>query len=153
MLKSMALTPLAGVEGSAAPRRRLAAKRAPGASLAVSYPDYQYLRDHDDAFAGLFGSRLASSASGAAEAHAPIWAELVTGNYFQVLGVRAAAWPHAPAVRRDRARPVIRSSSSAMALWRTRFGADPDIVGKTVEINNCPLTVVGVADPRSTARS
>jgi predicted permease len=32
-------------------------------------------------------------------------------------------------------------------LWRRDFGADPDIVGKTVEINNHPLTVVGVADP------
>ena len=32
-------------------------------------------------------------------------------------------------------------------LWRREFGADPDIVGKTVEINNHPLTVVGVADP------
>ena len=32
-------------------------------------------------------------------------------------------------------------------LWRRDFGADPDIVGKTVEINNYPLTVVGVADP------
>ena len=32
-------------------------------------------------------------------------------------------------------------------LWRRDFGADPDIVGKTVEINRRPLTVVGVADP------
>ena len=32
-------------------------------------------------------------------------------------------------------------------LWRRDFGADPDIVGKTIEINNYPLTVVGVADP------
>ena len=32
-------------------------------------------------------------------------------------------------------------------LWRRDFGADPDIVGKTIEINNYLLTVVGVADP------
>ena len=32
-------------------------------------------------------------------------------------------------------------------LWRRDFAADPDIVGKTIEINNYPLTVVGVADP------
>ena len=32
-------------------------------------------------------------------------------------------------------------------MWRRDFGADPDIVGKTVEVNNYPLTVVGVANP------
>src|SRR5262249_8724149 len=31
-------------------------------------------------------------------------------------------------------------------LWRRDFGADPDIVGKTIDVNNRPLTVVGVAD-------
>ena len=75
-----------------------------------------------------------------------VWGELVTGNYFQILGVRA-----------ERGRTLLPSDEIAPGrhpvivlsdgLWRRDFGADPDIVGKTVEINNYPLTVVGVADP------
>ena len=78
--------------------------------LRVSYPDYQYLRDHDRAFSGLFGSIVATVNLGRGRGARQVWAELVTGNYFQVLGVRAAARPHAPAVGRDRARAAIRSS-------------------------------------------
>ena len=54
MLKSMALSPIAGVDGSA----RLAVifgETSAGRGVALSYPDYQYLRDHDRAFSGLFG--------------------------------------------------------------------------------------------------
>ena len=90
MLKSMALSPLAGVDGVGAARRRSSAKRAPGRDVAVSYPDYQYLRDHDRAFSGLFGSERGQRSTWAeADGARPVWAELVTGNYFQVLGVRA----------------------------------------------------------------
>src|SRR4029077_1538837 len=59
MLKSMALTPIAGVEGSG----RLASifrETTSGRRLPVSYPDYEYLRDHDRAFSGLMGSSLAT---------------------------------------------------------------------------------------------
>ena len=76
-----------------------------------------------------------------------IWGELVTGNFFEVLGVRPAmgrffskeesadppaAWPVA----------VI-----GYRLWQTRFNADPRITGKTVRVNRRPLTIVGVAPP------
>ena len=112
----------------------------------MSYPDYQYLRDHDRAFSGLMGSIVSTVGLGRGRSARPISAELVTGNYFQVLGVRA-----------ERGRTLLPSDEIAPGrhpvvvlsdgLWRRDFGADPDIVGKTVEINNYPLTVVGVADP------
>jgi hypothetical protein len=117
-----------------------------GRDVPVSYPDYQYLRDHDRAFSGLFGSAVGTVGLGRRRSAHPVFAELVTGNYFQVLGVRAA-----------RGRTLLPSDEIAPgrhqvvvvsdALWRRDFGADPDIVGKTVEINNVFLTVVGVADP------
>ena len=75
-----------------------------------------------------------------------VWSEIVTGNYFQILGVRA-----------ERGRTLLPSDDVAPGrhpvivisdgLWRRDFAADPDIVGKTVEINNHPMTVVGVTDP------
>ena len=145
MLKSIALSPIAGVDGSA----RLPVmfrETTAGRQLPVSYPDYQYLRDHDGAFSGLFGSSVATFNLGKGRSARQVWGEIVTGNYFQILGVRA-----------ERGRTLLPSDEIAPGrhpvivlsdgLWRRDFAADPDIVGKTVEINNYPLTVVGVADP------
>jgi putative ABC transport system permease protein len=145
MLKGIALSPIAGVDRSA----QLAVifgETSTGRQIRVSYPDYQYLRDHDRAFAGLFGSIPAIVNMGRGRSARQVWGELVTGNYFQVLGVRA-----------ERGRTLLPSDEIAPGrhpvivlsdgLWQRDFGADPDIVGKTVEINNHTLTIVGVADP------
>jgi predicted permease len=145
MLKGIALSPVAGVDGSA----RLAVmfgETSTGRQLRLSYRDYQYLRDHNRAFSGLMGSTIGMVGLGRGRSSRAVWAELVTGNYFEVLGVRAAlgrtllpADEIAPG-----AHPVVVLSDG---LWRRDFGADPAIVGKTVEMNNYALTVVGVADP------
>ena len=112
----------------------------------MSYPDYQDLRDHDRAFTGLIGSALAKVNLGRGRSARQIWVELVTGNYFQVLGVRARhGRTLLPSDEIAPGRhPVVVISDG---LWRRDFGADPDIVGKTLEINDTLLTVVGVADP------
>jgi len=144
MLKGLALTPLAGVDGSAR-LRVLFGQTSTGRVVRVSYPDYQYIRDHDRAFSGLMGSGLFVVNLGRGRSARQLSGELVTGNYFQVLGVRAA-----------RGRTLLPSDEIAPgrhpvlvisdALWRRDFSADPNIVGKTVEINNYPMTIVGVAD-------
>lgn len=145
ILKAVALTPIAGVDGGAR-LTVLFGETSTGRQVRLSYPDYQYLRDHDRAFAGLFGSSVATVNLGRGRSARQVWGELVTGNYFQVLGVRAG-----------RGRTILPSDEIAPGrhpvvvlsdgLWRRDFGADPHVVGKTVEINNHPLTVVGVADP------
>jgi predicted permease len=144
MIKCLALTPLAGVDQSAR-LHVIYAETSTGRDVRVSYPDYQFLRDHDRAFSGLFGSSLVTASLGRGRSARQVSVELVTGNYFRVLGVGAA-----------RGRTLLPSDEVAPgrhsvvvlsdALWRRDFGADPDIVGKTVEINNYPLTVAGVAD-------
>jgi predicted permease len=145
MVKGLALSPLAGVEGSAQLHSVFAETNA-GRDLRVSYPDYQQLRDRNQAFSGLFGSIVAMVGVDRGPSSRSLWGELVTGNYFQILGVRAA-----------RGRTLLPSDEVAPGghpvvvlsdgLWRRDFAADPDIVGKTIEINNYPLTVVGVIDP------
>jgi predicted permease len=143
MLKSMALTPLAGISDSS----RLGIivnETEKGRKAGLSYHDYQYVRDHDRAFSGLAASGLAIVNLGRGRSARPIYAELVSGNYFQVLGVGAG-----------RGRTLLASDEIAPGrhpfvvindgFWRRDFGADPDIVGKTIEINNFQLTVVGVA--------
>ena len=145
MLKSLALTPLGAVD-NASRLHVVFAETGAGRTFRVSYPDYQYLRDNDRAFSELFGSSLITASMGRGRSARQVSGELVTGNYFQVLGVHAA-----------RGRTLLPSDEVAPGrhpvivlsdgLWRRDFGADPAIVGKTVEINNYPLTVVGVTDP------
>jgi predicted permease len=145
MLKGMALSPLAGVHRSS----RLVvicAETGTGRQIRVSYPDYKYLRDHDAAFSDLMASTVVTAGLGRGRGSRSIWSELVTGNYFRVLGVRA-----------ERGRTLLPSDETAPSghpvvvlsdgLWRRDFGADPAIVGTTIEINHYPFTVVGVADP------
>jgi macrolide transport system ATP-binding/permease protein len=144
MLKGIALSPVAGVAAAA----RLAVvfrETGTGRQLSVSYPDYQYLRDHDRAFSGLFGSSVAPVGLGRGRAARQVFSELVTGNYFQILGVRAGLGRTLlPSDEIAPGRhPVVVLSDG---LWRRDFAADPGIVGKAVEINNRLLTVVGVAD-------
>jgi len=145
MLKSMAFSPVAGVRGSAHLHSAFVETSA-GRAMGFSYPDYQYFRDHDQAFSGTYCSILAAVGLGRGKESRGVWSELVTGAYFQVLGVRA-----------EQGRTLLPSDEVAPGrhpvvvisdgLWRRDFGADPAIVGKTITFNNTPLTVVGVADP------
>ena len=143
LLKSLALKPLAGVEGSG--RLAVVMSKTKGGRLAgVSYPDYLALRDRGP-FAGVAGSSPTLLNLGLKRQGERIWGELVTGNYFQFLGVRAQL-----------GRTLLPSDETAPGkdavvvlsngLWRRAFGADPNIVGKTVHVNAYPLTVVGVAE-------
>jgi predicted permease len=146
MVKSIVLSPIAGVAG-AARTAVIYAESNTGRPLTVSYRDYQYLREHDRAFTDLFGSIVATVGLGRGPNARSVWAELVTGNYFQILGLRPQLGrlllpPDDVAAGRH---PVIVISDG---LWRRDFAADPDIIGKTVQINNYPMTVVGVADPK-----
>ena len=145
MLKGMALSPLAGVAKSGS-LAVIFAETSAGRPLRVSYPDYQYLRDHDRAFSELFGSIVATANLGRGRGARQVWGEIVTGNYFKVLGVRAGLGRTLlPSDEIAPGRhPVVVISDG---LWRRDFHADPGIVGKTLEINNNILTVVGVADP------
>ena len=114
MLKGIALSPIAGVDGSA----RLTViygETSGGRQVQVSYPDYQLLRDHDRAFTALFGSALAKVNLGRGRAARQIWAELVTGNYFASLGVPAQ--PAARSCRPTKPPPaVIRRGDQPWAL-------------------------------------
>ena len=71
-------------------------------------------------------------------------AELVSENYFQLLGVAAARGRVFGASEAERAAagPVVVISDG---LWRRRFGGRPDVVGRPVSLNARPFTVLGVA--------
>jgi putative ABC transport system permease protein len=109
-----------------------------------SYPMYKGLRDRNSVFSGIL-ARYRFSASVASHGQTDrASGEVVSGNYFEVLGVR-------PALGRvfsqddDRvpgAQPVVVLSHS---YWTRHFGGDPSVLNKVLLINNVEMTVVGVS--------
>ncbi len=73
-------------------------------------------------------------------------AEMVSASYFPMLGAQAQLGRlfSADEDRAPDAAPVVTISD---AMWRTRFGADPSVVGRIVTLNDKPFTVVGVMKP------
>jgi predicted permease len=109
-----------------------------------SYSMYRDLRDKNAVFDGLIATTR--SDAGVLWHNTPglAKAELVSGNYFDVLGVHAAAgrlFVQADDVQPE-ANPIVALS---YGYWQRRFGADPGVVGQTVLINGHPFTVVGIA--------
>ncbi len=117
-------------------------------SSSFSYPLYREMAATPSPFEGLIctsGARITMVAGdGAAAESLPI--ELVSGNYYQLLGVQ----PYLGRLltqeddRKPGAHPVIVLSYN---YWRRRFASNPAIVGKTVRVNIYPMTVIGVSPP------
>ena len=80
------------------------------------------------------------------DGHADIATSLIsTGNYYRVLGLHAnPGRTIVPGDDRPDAAPVAVISAR---YWRSRFGGDPGAVGKVVQLNNVPVTIVGVMTP------
>jgi putative ABC transport system permease protein len=115
-----------------------------------SYPNYADLRDQNRVFSGLMAEAMTPagfSESSKREGNGRsdiIWGEIVSGNYFDVLGVKAALGrtflpeeDHTPNTH-----PVVVLGN---AFWRERFNSDQSVVGRTVYLNGNPFTVIGVA--------
>ncbi|PYY01122.1 MAG: hypothetical protein DMG63_04065, partial [Acidobacteria bacterium] len=102
----------------------------------VSYPDYRDLRDKTQSFDGLTSNQLirASVAKSAGDSAQLRGALLVSGNFFQVLGIKPELGrgflPEEDAVAGRNPVAVL-----AYDFWRTEFSSDPSIVGRTIRIN------------------
>ncbi len=146
-IDSVLLHPLPGVRDSA----RIAVLEtvaADGEHLGASYRDFRDYRDSLRLISGIAASRGGDAFTvGEGDGAHHVWGELVSGNFFDVLGVPAhigrvfgpEEYGDAPG-----AHPVVVISYS---LWKSRFQGDPRIVGKTIRVNRYDLTVIGVAPP------
>jgi predicted permease len=120
---------------------------APNGGGLVSWPDYTDFRDHLKLVSGVAIHRQTAFALGEGDDARLVWGELVSANYFDVLGVNPALgrmFAASPGADTPGAYPV---AVIGDRLWRGYFHADPGIVGKTVRVNRRMLTVVGVAPP------
>jgi predicted permease len=118
-------------------------------SCSFSYPMFREIREQSRVFSGvaafagpgqlnLSGNGQASIANG----------EIVSGDFFQTLGVSAAAG-------RTLDLNDEKAGAEAVAVlsytyWRTAFGGNGTAIGRTIKLNGVPFTIVGVADPRFT---
>jgi predicted permease len=117
-----------------------------GNNNSFSYPLYQDLRDKNEVFSGVIargGAQMNVSFDGRNDR---VRGELVSGNFFDVLGVRP--WAGRLFTQDDDRTPGAHPVAVlSYAFWARRFGKDPGIVGKTILINEYPLTVIGVTPP------
>ena len=116
---------------------------------AVSYPDYADWNDRNAGFSGMLAQRMVLVSLDQDGANNVVPGALVSGNYFDVLGVRAAYGRTFSSAET----PVPGSSPIVVisdGLWKRYFGADPNIVGRKIRLNAHSFTVAGVA-PRSFA--
>ena len=111
-----------------------------------SYPMYRDLRDQNSVFSGLLATDQVQVGIQWHNQPELVNGELVSGNYFDVLGVKPAL-----------GRMLVQSDDEAQeknpvvvlsyGYWQRRFGSDPHIVNDSILINSHPFTVVGVAPP------
>ena len=111
-----------------------------------SYPDYRDYRDQNKVFSGLLGVELipVNMSWGGHEEEQRIWGEIVTENFFDLLGVHAERGStfHASDNRGLNGDPYVVLSHG---FWQREFGGKAGIIGQTISLNNHSFTVIGVA--------
>ena len=109
-----------------------------------SYPMYKDLRDQNQVFQGILAAERYSVGVSWHNQAENEDAEIVSGNYFQLLGLRPALgrlFNQQDETAKD-ANPV---AVLSYGYWESRFAGERDIVGQTALINGHPFTIVGVA--------
>ena len=143
-INSTLLDPIPGIAHTSDMVTIMRGDRSEHPAPPFSYADYVELRDSSRSFSGLLAYHddyMSITGSGQPER---IYGALTTSNYFEVLGVR-------PLLGRTLL-PTLKNERDGVAeavlnydLWQNRFAGDSSIVGKTIQINLHPYTIVGVA--------
>jgi predicted permease len=117
-----------------------------GVERSFSYPMYRDLRDRSAAFDGLIGTSPAQVGIARNGTSELADAEIVSGNYFSVLGVSAANGRLLSQTddTTPGGNPVAVLSFN---YWKTHLGADANAVGQTLSINGQPFQIIGVSAP------
>ena len=112
----------------------------------VSYADCRDFEDSLQSISGLELNQQSPASIGDGENAFSAWFELVSGNYFEILGVK-------PVLGRTFAREEYGDRAKAFTavisyqLWQGYFQGDASILGRTIRVNRHPVTIVGVAPP------
>lgn len=112
----------------------------------MSYLNYRDMRDRNTVLSGLVAYRFLPASLGLPGSSQRLWGYLVTGNYFDMLGVKAVRG------RVLRADDDVKPGGHPVAVltypcWQKRFGGDPAAIGRTVKFNGMDFTILGVTPP------
>ncbi len=111
-----------------------------------SYPNYIDLRDRNQSFESLTGFDVVQAGLDTGGTAQSSWVLMASGNYFDSLGIHPYLGRvfHAGDEHGLNSAPYIVLS---YAFWHSRFNGDRSIVGRVVELNKHPYTIIGVAQP------
>ena len=108
-----------------------------------TYPDFESMRDGQQSFVGITAANIAPMSLTGKGKPERVWGMVASANYFNLLGVRPILGrgflPEEDTKPGGAPVAVI-----SYRLWQTHFGANPEVVGQTLEINQHPYTIVGV---------
>ncbi|MFL6274021.1 MAG: ABC transporter permease [Blastocatellia bacterium] len=109
-----------------------------------SYPDYEYYRDHTDQFEGIAAYTMLEAYLNTGDQPEHTFGNLVSGNYFDVLGARPALGRFFTPEEGQTpdTHPVVVISYS---LWQRRFSGEPQAIGRAMTVNNHSYTIIGIA--------
>src|SRR5215469_14875682 len=110
----------------------------------MSFPMFQDIRDGNQVFSGVMCRYRVNPSVAVSGETELVGGELVSGGYFEVLGIR-------PALGRlftlDDDAPLGAHPYAVVsyAWWQSKFGGTPDVIGQTIHVNGYPITIIGVA--------
>ena len=116
-----------------------------GLARAFSYPMFEELRDQQRVFSGLFGWGTALLDVNAENDEEQVSGMFITDEFFSTLGIRAVL---GRTITEEDTQPA--SSPVAMIsyrFWERRFERDPAAIGRTIRVDDFPLSIVGIAPP------
>jgi predicted permease len=145
-INSTLLNPIPGVAHTSDLVTVMRGERSEHPSPPFSYLDYADLRDHNQSLSGLLAYHDDFMSLTGTDVPQRIYGALTSANYFDVLGVRpilGRGFLSAEEQRRGGASVAVISED----MWRTHFGSDRSIIGRTIQINRHLYTIVRVAPP------
>jgi predicted permease len=119
-------------------------ERDSGKDTSESYPDYVDLRTRNRSFEDLAAYSIPQVGLDSGEGPVATWGVEATGNYFDVLGIQPflGRFFHGSDERGPSSAPFMVLS---YAYWHTHFRDDKGVLGRVVQVNKRPFTIVGVA--------
>ena len=143
-MRPMLLNPL---PGASEPERIVAIENlAPdGEPLTTSYLDFRDFRDNLK-LANLVTARVGNVFSvGEVPDITQVWGEMVSGNFFDMLGIQPEAGRFFSDTERDDAQNAHAVVVISHSYWKNQYHSDRSAVGATLRINRTPFTIIGVA--------
>lgn len=144
LVNGLLIRPISGVKDPQALAAIYTSDFSSGMYGGSSYPDFVDFRNQADKFEDIAAYASTTLNTTSDPEPAPHRGVLVTGNYFDVLGVRAQLGRTLQTPDQEAANSQVIVISDA--LWNRRYSASADVVGQTLSLDNKPYTIVGVLD-------